>query len=415
METATTIGRARTSARVRDFDQFERGLYRFVYGQLQNINTEIDQGRKTPIDFLMEWEKVQPGLEPAIQRFMEMGEEQAREMLTRLAFVPTSFEHHLQRRGEKPGVGLSMLQYMERALIALGAAAHHPPRDSHHTLWILDAGEARCSFTGHHMENAFAHSVAETDRLNRDTCWHLRRSCCDPESIGTRDAVFAFRAATSNVGRLCDLYIALRDAVSPIFFTTELRSYLVPYAVGGEVYAGPNAANLASPISLDYLTGFPDATYYERTVVKRMAHMTPTERFQVQRDVEREPISQILVDAMGLSAEQFALLTEAEIAATIVGQTACFRAAICEFAAFAKSQIRLSGIHWSLILSHLIAPSKTLASGDIGPVSPHAGVGGASHADTHSIFAMRRTHPVISKLIAAVAHLPEGVRHEAGI
>ena len=198
----------------------------------------------------------------------------------------------------------------------------------------------------------------------------------------------------------------------------RLRTYLLEYPVDGVTLTGPNAANIASQVSVDFLTGFGSRAYYEQWALKRMKHMTPEDAFQVEMDAQQtDPLSALVLGALVLPEDLFVTMEDYQVAAQIVGQGPKARSAITAFAGFAREQIRLSGIHWSLLKSHLINPGQALTAEEAAkmPVQHDRGTGKTGHEATHGIFMMRHEHPVISKLVRAVALLPEGGRDEAGI
>jgi hypothetical protein len=405
------------------FPVFVRELRTFLDGPLQQLNDGIEAGKTTIGDFLATWAAAGKQMLKVIPLIPHMGERQGRELLRRLAFVASSIEFHVQRAGDAPGTGLAKLAGMEDALIGLGRAGHHAPRDSHDTLWRWNTGPDRIRFTGDAQENVFAHGVIETDRLHTDSCAAISPVCWGTEKLASAQTVECLRRAEANTRRLCDAYVAFRSpredwSLKPAFFMKRLRTYLLPYPVGGTTYTGPNAANIASQLSLDFLTGFGDRAYYERWATERMKHMTIEDAFQVEMDaLQAEPLAAVVLRELGLADELFAMLDDYQIAAHIVGQSHDVRSAVTAFACFAREQIRLSGIHWSLIKSHLIKPGQELSAEEAArmTVKHNAGTGQTGHEDTYGIFKMRHDHPVISKLVRAVALLGEGEANENGL
>jgi hypothetical protein len=405
------------------FPVFIRELRTFLDGPLQKLNDGIEAGKATIGDFLATWAPAGKQMLKVIALIPHMGEPQGRELLRRLAFVASSIEYHVQREGDTPGTGLGKLSGMEDALIGLGRAGHHAPRDSHDTLWRWNTGPDRIRFTGDVQENVFAHGVIETDRLHTDSCAAIRPVCWGTDKLATAQTVESLRRAEGNTRRLCDAYVAFRSpredwSLKPAFFMKRLRTYLLPYPVGGKTLTGPNAANIASQLSLDFLTGFGDRAYYDRWAAERMKHMTIEDAFQVEMDaLQAEPLAAVVLRELDLADELFAILDDYQVAAHIVGQSHDVRSAVTAFARFAREQIRLSGIHWSLIKSHLIKPGQELSAEEAArmPVKHNAGTGQTGHEDTYGIFKMRHDHPVISKLVRAVALLPEGESNENGL
>jgi hypothetical protein len=364
-------------------------LQRFLSGPLQSHNDAIEAGKATIGNFLGDWAPVGSLMRKVIPLMTHMGQVQARELLGGLGFVASSNEFHTQRQGGAPGAGLQKLDGMEAALIRLGHAGRHVPRDSHDTLWRWNSGPTRIRFTGDPQEDVFAHSVTETDRLHADSCAAIRPICWGSEVFASANAADAYRHGETNTRLLCRSYQALREKITPAFFMSRLRAYLLTYPVGGEMLTGPNAANIGSQVSLDFLTGFGSRDYYDQWASERMKHMTAEESFQVE-------------------------MTEGEVAAQIVGQNPVVRTSVAAVAAFAKEQIRLSGIHFSLIRSHLIKPMQELTAEQMNgmPVKPNKGTGGNDNGATFGIFQMRHNHPVVSKLIKAVSMLAEGEAHD---
>jgi hypothetical protein len=108
--------------------------------------------------------------------------------------------------------------------------------------------------------------VMETDRLHTDSCPAISPLCWGTEKLASPQTVESLRRAEGTPCRLCDAYVAFRSpredwSLKPAFFMKRLRSYLLPYPVGGRSLTGPNAANITSQLSLDFLTGFGDRAY----------------------------------------------------------------------------------------------------------------------------------------------------------
>src|SRR6266849_1311451 len=82
------------------FPPFIRKLSDFLYGTLQELNDDIEVGKSTIGDFLAAWEPTGRLLADIVPLISRMGESQARDLLRRIAFVPSSIEFHAQRAGE---------------------------------------------------------------------------------------------------------------------------------------------------------------------------------------------------------------------------------------------------------------------------------------------------------------------------
>jgi hypothetical protein len=393
----------------RDLADFIASLDRFVHGPLQALNDSIESGDKDLDGLLHDWLPIESQVRKCISKFEMLDIASARTLLTNLAFVPSSFEFHAQRAGLVAGAGLSMIPDTQRALIRLGVAGRHEPRDSHYTIWLWNSGNNRIRFTGDLQENSFANAVVETDAVNNAICCALRTLRGRPQ-LHAPSTASELAALTHELRQLCLTYQHLRSELSPTFFMRRLRTYLVKYPVAEVLLDGPNAANIASQLSADYLIGFPDPSYSETWARTRLRHMIDTDQAQVERDIDTRPLSLVICDEMKIPQQVFLTLSDYQVAAYIVGQPATFRRTIVEYARLASEAIRLSGIHWSLIISHLIKPASQPNTRDerVLPISPHEGTGGHSHPDTYSIFEMRRKQPIITKLLRAVALLPEG-------
>lgn len=158
----------------KSFPLFMRRLGAFLDGPLQWLNDAIEAGKSTLDDFLLAWEAYGRLMCRVAPLAPQMGERQARDLLRKLVFVPSSIEFHAQRAGLEPGAGLRQAKGMEETLIALGDAAHHTPRDSHDTLWRWNDGPDRIRFTGDVQENIFAEGVIQTDRVHTESCAMIR-------------------------------------------------------------------------------------------------------------------------------------------------------------------------------------------------------------------------------------------------
>lgn len=403
------------------YPAFEHELSTFLHGPLQDLNEDLESGKAHTGDFLNAWAPISESLAAVHSCISEMGQAQARTLLRRLGFVLSSLEYHLRRTGE-PLHALQLLSGVEEVLITLGKLARHIPRDSHYTVWLWNTGPDSIRFTTDPQEKAFALAVTETDRLHADSCMAVREICRAPELFGTPEAAQLLRRGEANTGEVCRIYQNFRKPhregeLTPDFFMLRLRTMLLAYEVAGVMHSGPNAANVASQVSLDFLTGFAAPTYFEQWALKRMQHMVPEDYFMVTMDARQTiDLAIICLAHLGISSDVFVSLTENEIARLIRQQPASVRSAIAAYAAFAKEQIRLSGIHFSFIKSHLIHAQQRLTPEQRAklPVQPERGTGHTNHQDTFSIFEMRHNHPVISRLIRTMPLLQEvEVRHEA--
>ena len=182
---------------------------------------------------------------------------------------------------------------------------------SHDTLWRWNVGPDRIRFTGDAQENVFARGVIETDRLHTDSCAAIRPGCWGTEPLASQGTAESLRRAAENTRMLSEMYVAFRTpradwSLKPDFFMKRLRTYLLAYPVGGRTFTGPNAANIASQISLDFLTGFGSRAHYDQWAVQRMKHMTLEDAFQVEMDaLQTEPLTALVLRELGLTEDVF--------------------------------------------------------------------------------------------------------------
>lgn len=384
-------------------------LTHFIQNELPRLNSAIEAGTADPKALVI---RLRPLL-GAIRREMvtspvPLNRKPARKLLQLLGFAISSVERHVQATGERPGVGKDMLGPLDDLLIALGRIGEHPPRDTDTTYWYLNR-DCRLSFTGDSQEAHFNRVVNLQRQVQGNACSLLRPICDRVIEAHSPDGVQSMLEAAEELQRLIAGYrsfIKPADggySFSPDFFMTRMRTYLVGYPVGGELWSGPNAANLAANMSLDYLTGV-TAPWYAEVVLSRWRYLVKEDQNELIIDMARSSVTDQVAQALELSSDAILKVGHQDLARYIATQPAGIQRMLTAFAALVDPVVHATGIHFRLIHEYLIQNAKKLTDKeyDALPIKPTKGTGEMAHGKTRQIMDMRRKHPIVSKLLAAI-------------
>jgi len=404
-------------------------LREFVRQKLPSLNTAIEL-KRSPLGVLVALALpiVTDAVAEAYARIGRMDRAAALEYLQLLGFVISSVERHSQAAGNKPGEGKAQLGLLDDLLINLGRIAQHPPRDTDTTYWYRNR-QALLSFTGDAQEAQFNSIVNLQREAQRMACRLLRPICSQEVPVSSPEAADAVRQAADSLERIVEGYRTFTDPgpggtwrFSPDFFMRSMRTYLVSYRVGGEIWAGPNAANLAANMELDYLAGVTEPWYAE-VVQSRWRYLIWEDQLELETDMKSVSLTERMIQALGLNAS-FILNTETEtLAQCFANSPVNVKQMLCAYYLLMAPITQGTGVHFRLIKDYLIRNSASLTPEEQKslPVNPGHGTGGMGHDKTHAIMEMRRKHPVVSKLTAAIRlALPEarqmhGASHEGSV
>ena len=385
-------------------------LQMWVYQQLPTLNTAIESDTATLEDLLAVLQPLLRDFSAAVEPALPWtSRDQARALLQVLGFCVSAVEKHSQEQHHPPGTGLARLPGIAELLVRLGATAQHPPRDSHYTYWLQNAGPAPFTFTGDPQEVVFNQAVNHTHTLHTLSANALRPLCGGDIDVTRSTAHDALYYAAGNMLTIRQRFLYFmaylddvnRRAMEPLFFMTRMRTYLPTYPIGGVVWHGVNAANLAAQIQVDFLIGTVDEDYHY-TVADRFRYLTMEDHRAVQDDMALPSLADRILDQLGLTRDTLAALPPTGLAARIAQMPEELRDGIAAYKVLVKAAAQLTATHWMLIQNYLVKASKDLTSAqrDRLPVKPDEGTGKASHEQTRRIMEMRRAHPLVSKLIA---------------
>lgn len=391
-------------------------LRNLVRQELPALNTAIEL-KRLPASVLIAHSipVVTKAVTEARTRMGHMDRAAALEYLQLLGFVISSVERHSQAGGNEPGKGLAQLGALDDMLIGLGRIAQHPPRDSDTTYWYRNR-QGLLSYTGDSQERHFNFIVNLQREVQREACRLLRPICTLEIPIASPEAVNSMHQAADGLERMVEGYRSFTEQgpggewrFSPGFFMRSMRTYLLPYPVGGEMWAGPNAANLAANMELDYLAGLTEPWYAE-VVQSRWRYLTGEDQLELKASMRCVSVTERMIQALGLNAD-FILNNETETLAQIFGNSQVnVKEILCAYYLLMAPITQGTGVHFRLIKDYLIRNSASLTPEERNslPVDPGHGTGGMGHKKTLAIMAMRRKHPVVSKITCAIRlALPE--------
>jgi hypothetical protein len=385
-----------------------RSLSEFVFNQMPVLNTAIEAKTTSPAVLV---EAVRPLLTAVRAEVATAGELKpidARKMLQLLGFSISSVERHFQASGECPGIGKAMLGDFDGLLLHLGRWGLHPPRDSDTTYWYLN-NPCQFTFTGDGQEAHFNRVVNLQRHVQSEACRLLRPICSGVLPVTSGEAAQSMAQAARGLEDLLDAYDSLTEIVnggyrfSPDFFMCRMRTYLVGYPIGGEVWSGPNAANLSANMSLDYLVGV-SAPWYSEVVQSRWRYLVKEDQDELQADMGCTSLTERVVQALGLNLDVIPNWRPEELAVYITKQKSTIQEMMAGFGELLVPVNEGTGKHWRFITDYLIRNAKKMSAEEYAalPVKPDEGTGKMAHGQTRQIMEMRRKHPIVSKLLAAI-------------
>ncbi len=360
---------------------FGQAAEAFIQQTLPSLNSDVETGRLTPDDLLA---KIRPYIDAlkngSQQNKASLARDEARYILQLFGFLISSLERHFRVIGSRPGEIIAQTD-CDLVLTTLANIAEHPPRDTHYTYWLWNTRTPPLTFTEDIQEHYFNLAVMKTHELHSESNDGLRRICTGEWMLESNEATNAIEKATSNTSDLRGCYLEFFKKMTPQFFMTRMRTYLLPYPVGGDVWSGVNAANLAAQMQMDYLVGTFAADFYLPIVKSRKRYLTKEDRDSLSSDIKAPSL-----------ASHFFQRMKADPTASLRNTTP-----LAAFNDLVKIVGLCSATHWSLIFNYLIKPAATMSQTALAklPVSPKAGTGEMAHDTTERIMRMRRyAHPI---------------------
>jgi hypothetical protein len=385
-------------------------LCEFVLRELPGINSAIEAKTAHPDSLVIRIRPLLAGVAQEVDdRRHHLDRHTARKLLQIVGFAVSSVERHSQASGEEPGAGKALLGPLDELLLKLGRIGQHPPRDSDTTYFYLNTGGV-FKFTGDPQEAHFNRVVNVQRTVQSAACNLLRPICSGSVPVSSPDAIHAVIQAAGHLESLVEAYRTFTEIgpdggyrFSPDFFMRRMRTYLVGYPVAGEVWAGPNAANLAANMSLDYLAGV-TAPFYTDIVEKRWRYLVTEDQAELHSDMHSASLTDRVVQAMELNCGFVMDSLPEDLARYISGRPAEIQQMLCGFYQLMSPLTQATGIHYRLIKDYLIKNAEKLTPQEQQalPVKPTQGTGNMGHDQTRQIMEMRRKHPVVSKLLGAI-------------
>jgi len=174
------------------------------------------------------------------------------------------------------------------------------------------------------------------------------------------------------------------------------------------MWHGPNAANISTQASLDYVIGIVDAFYVDH-VRDRLTYVTPDERAAVIGDMtnlDRSVLQRLLAE-LGLTNEEVAAMDLAHVLGHLETRPD-LTPLLNAFHHFERSAGSASAAHYGLIITYLIKSENRDDTDQRGHPAPPKravdaghGTGGRTHTQTEEVMRMRNRHPVARKLSVA--------------
>lgn len=374
--------------------------------ELSKLNNDIDAGSAKPDALVAAFLPLLLEVQEKIGSGLIRTRDEALILIQLLGFWLSSIERHIQRYAP-PGSGIAQLPGAEDTLAKLGQIAFHPPRDSQYTYWVLNDTDTPLTFTGDRQEVNFNRAVNGINRSRIESNNVLRAICRGDISLTSPNAVAALEHATENEWQIFKLYQALwkqdTGGITPVFFMTQMRTYLPSYPIKGTQWSGANAANLPSQMQFDHLYGTVNAEY-ARTVESRWRYLTPEDQEALKTDMGLPSLTERMLEHLGLTAQDVERMPIHALAAHIAFAPLAVQTALIPYSKLFKAIHQATAYHFGLIKSHLVDAAKKLTAEEKAqlPVSPERGTGGKSHEETKAIMLMRSKHPVASKIATAV-------------
>jgi len=335
----------------------------------------------------------------------------ARRLLQLLAFGVSSVERHSQWCRNQPGEGVKLLG-VDELLEALGTLAEQPPRDTYGSYWLNNGGSAPLTFTGSYQEVLFNRVVNDTEAAHRGSANALTPLCLGQVSLDSPEAVDATEFAILNHERLSAAFKGFMKpsvdrpsewAMTAEFFAYKMRTYLMAFPVGGVVWSGPNAANIPGQALCDFAIGTVDDEY-RATIRSRFPLLHRSDREELDRAMTAPSLLDRTLERVGLTIPQLVAVPTGELTARFTAQPRLIPF-LSAYAELVKAAGQLSATHFALIHNYLRRTADRTAP-DIAarlPVPLDKGTGTMRHDDTRRIMEMRKNHPYVSRLTAAVA------------
>jgi hypothetical protein len=385
-------------------------LGRQTIEQLPALNNMVANGDGSEKPLIALYRPIIEEMADAVREAANIDRDTARKLIDLIDVISGSVERHAQGRGDRSGVAKDQLGPVDELFTKLFTAADLPyPRGNHITYWgVLFEGD-QLTYTGSPGEISFGDAVRGLDRDQRANALETLAPIVNGEiAIGSVESLDRIRAATDRENDIRERLLKLwrhEDTgdrhLDVRTFTVEMRAGLVAYKVGGTLYEGPNAANVAGQVLFDLAFGVYNARYREQVVVERMRHMDSVDRRLVEEALGRDTslMSRALeeVPLTPLELASYSPLLVANHLARVPERTLKMLDAIVELAAASG---RIWGTHQSQIVTYLEKADLAIPTEELAglAVPPTHGVGGHSHAQTEALMRMRARDGVIKAL-----------------
>lgn len=332
---------------------------------------------------------------------------QSIDALRDLSLILASAERHAQANGHAPGWVVSRLPGVEEALLA-AAGSERVPVLTGELYWETNDGIPPLSFTAEPHELFFISAVRTQLALRAVVNTQVRNLLDGSWNPRSAEGGHLLRAAATAMREAHEQYLEFRRGpddhplMTPAQFN-EMRVWLAPTVVGGQTFAGANAAYLAEMVVTDFLLGTADGEY-GRYAASFADYQSPAGRSQVAADSTRTPLVLLLANALGFTSEEYDHASVLDVADRIRLAPRALVRSLEASKELISAFVGSSGAHIGLIHVYLEKYESSLdhESLEAMPVKPSHGTGGHSHDHTRHLHDMRRTSPRIRKLLQAL-------------
>jgi len=396
-------------------EKSQNELRRWFKDILPGLNLDVDLGHVSLEDFVLVVRQIVVELREQTRGYHpmdELGVREARRQLQLLGFIMSSCEKHFQDHGHRSGEGIKQLVYAEELCTKLALIAGHPPRDSAYTYWIWNSPEEALTFTGNPQEMLFHRTINRSDDLFNRCCRILRQICSGDVSLSSDTARDLLNHATDHLLEAKTLFLSLMTytdesrstrRLEPAFFMRELRTYLIPYPIHGKTWAGVSAANLASPMQLDYLIGTVNDTYVSHTT-NRFEYLPMEYVNELKTDMTNPSLLDLILHELNLTKVEVMRL-DCNSLRSRLRQNSDLIDVLNAFKSLIDATATLTASHWALINNYLIKPSARLSLDERKQltVDPSVGTSGMTMEEVKDTRDMRRQHPLVMRVMECIS------------
>lgn len=377
------------------FDNFESWLR----ADMPRLNMQILAKEACPAMLRDQIQRL-VGTFPAIEKLTHAQKVQA---IQYFGFAISSMERHSQERGAPAGQDLARVNGAELLLLALGEQTGYPPRDTFYTFATINRPNP-ITFSGDSQEKLFIDVLNQSGDLVKIAGDWVRPIARGQMQIDDPQATQALIQAECGLEGARKQFLRYMEVVDPqtgqfalsiSFFRDVLRQFTCDWFIGGQEWTGASAADAVEFKKLDYLIGTTD-DHFRQYVLDRMRYLPPHQKAELVDDMLCPSLLDVLMRALHLSPQEFASLSEAELADRLKGESNQGYQFIDQYVKLVGMNGRLSATHWSLLANYLIKPIEAGQETEL-KGNDH-GTAHITFDDIVAIRDMRRLNPLVKKL-----------------